>query len=210
MSKTITLSAVVSDSDLTFLNKNNYINRTLKALKYSASQFKTDKVQLITQSLPKSKQMCLYFYSRFILKEYYKYINTDFVLHIQHDGFIIHPELWEDEFLNYDNIGAISCCGTMGNGGFCIISRRMLEATAKSPFIDYYPEDVFRCIAHRTYFESQGLTYAPMEIAARFSQEEKTSYNPNCDYNNWQNTKSFGFHGSHHKSAISLLDNIKL
>lgn len=34
------------------------------------------------------------------------YIETDFVMLVHYDGFIVHPELWRDEFLDYDYIGA--------------------------------------------------------------------------------------------------------
>ena len=31
---------------------------------------------------------------------------TDFVLTIQHDGFILNPDAWRDDFFDYDYIGA--------------------------------------------------------------------------------------------------------
>ena len=34
------------------------------------------------------------------------HINTDFCLVVHADGFVIHPELWRDEFLDYDYIGS--------------------------------------------------------------------------------------------------------
>ena len=34
------------------------------------------------------------------------YIDSDFVLIIQDDGHIVNPHLWDNEFLNYDYIGA--------------------------------------------------------------------------------------------------------
>ena len=34
------------------------------------------------------------------------YIETDFALLIHPDGFVVHPEVWKDEWLQYDFIGA--------------------------------------------------------------------------------------------------------
>ena len=45
-------------------------------------------------------------YSRFVLKELGSYIRTDHVLLVQWDGFIINPQSWRPEFLEYDYIGA--------------------------------------------------------------------------------------------------------
>ena len=35
------------------------------------------------------------------------YIDTEFALVVQYDGYVINPGLWRDEFLNYDYIGAV-------------------------------------------------------------------------------------------------------
>ena len=32
------------------------------------------------------------------------YIETDFVLIVQYDGFVLHAQAWDDDFLNYDYI----------------------------------------------------------------------------------------------------------
>lgn len=41
-----------------------------------------------------------------MIKELNKYIETDYVLIVQYDGFILNPKAWMDEFLEYDYIGA--------------------------------------------------------------------------------------------------------
>src|ERR1700742_303923 len=43
-------------------------------------------------------------YSEFVLKDLAEYVNTEFVLIIQYDGFILNPAAWSDEFLAYDYI----------------------------------------------------------------------------------------------------------
>ncbi len=45
-------------------------------------------------------------YSRFVIWELDKFVDTPHVLIVQHDGFILNPRAWTDEFLNYDYIGA--------------------------------------------------------------------------------------------------------
>ncbi len=34
------------------------------------------------------------------------HIHTDFALIVHADGFVVHPEMWREEFLDYDYIGA--------------------------------------------------------------------------------------------------------
>lgn len=45
-------------------------------------------------------------YSNFVLSELDKYVQTQYVLLVQYDGFILNPEQWADDFLNYDYVGA--------------------------------------------------------------------------------------------------------
>ena len=85
-------------------------------------------------------------YSRFIIKELNSFIETEFCLVTQGDGFIINPQLWSEEFLNYDYIGApwrknshlVNSQGQtvdildlnknrVGNGGFSLRSKKLLE-----------------------------------------------------------------------------------
>ncbi len=41
-------------------------------------------------------------YSHFFVKEVNDHVDTDFVLVIQYDGFILNPQAWNDDFLKYD------------------------------------------------------------------------------------------------------------
>jgi len=45
-------------------------------------------------------------YSSFMIKRINSYVATPFALVIQYDGFILNPDAWRDEFLDYDYIGA--------------------------------------------------------------------------------------------------------
>ncbi len=45
-------------------------------------------------------------YSRFVMKELLPHVETEHVLLIQWDGYVVHPDAWSDDFLHYDYIGA--------------------------------------------------------------------------------------------------------
>ena len=143
-------------------------------------------------------------YSTFILKELYKYIDSEFALIVQHDGFILNPDAWDDEFLAYDYIGApwyTKETGelSVGNGGFSLRSRKLFEFTAKDDFISVdeadttrhaHNEDWIICKLRREYVESKGIRFAPVELAHRFSIESNAYYG-----REWKG--EFGFHGLH-------------
>ena len=71
-------------------------------------------------------------YSRFVIKDLLRDIATDFVQIIQWDGYVINGPAWTNEFLDYDYIGARwwfrKHDRNVGNGGFSLRSRRLLEA----------------------------------------------------------------------------------
>ena len=131
-------------------------------------------------------------YSKFVLQELHKYIHTDFVLIVQWDGWVINPSAWQDRFLEYDYIGAVWPWYPegirVGNGGFCVRSKKMLELTA-DPRFKYAAlnEDDLICHVNRDFLVSNGMKFAPEEIARYFSYERELS-----------NLETFGFHGEFH------------
>lgn len=146
-------------------------------------------------------------YNRFNMKILYEYIKTDFVLVVEYDGFILNPDAWEDEFLEYDYIGApwwYKDGHNVGNGGFSLRSKRLLEILYKDDFINQtFPDDRHICRTYRTYLESKGIKFAPEVLARKFSIEGELHYKEK-----WTNTgdvwtNQFGFHGLH-KTNISL------
>jgi hypothetical protein len=145
-------------------------------------------------------------YSKFIISELVNYIDTPYVLVVQYDGFILNPEQWTDEFLNYDYIGAPwhvadwsirdfdfpkDSLGKkiVGNGGFSLRSKKFLEISARlfneGKIPKPHPEDVAVCVWYREHFEKEGIKFAPVELAERFSVEGEDSVYKN----------QFGFHG---------------
>jgi hypothetical protein len=130
-------------------------------------------------------------YSRFIFKELVKYVETQFVLIIQWDGYIINPELWTNEFLNYDYIGAPWWHNkkNVGNGGFSLRSYKLLKCLQDESLKETHPEDDMICRDYRSKLEYRyGIKFAPEEVAKKFSFE------PNPKYPKFKND-TFGFHG---------------
>jgi hypothetical protein len=125
-------------------------------------------------------------YSYFCLKNLWAFIETDFVLIVQYDGMAVKREFWTDEFLNYDYIGApwpqsfdwISPHELVGNGGFSLRSRKLLDALRDPDVIiargnmRTENEDAVICqSSHQLLTGKYGITYAPLSVAEQFSQE---------------------------------------
>jgi hypothetical protein len=136
-------------------------------------------------------------YSNFCMKILNRYINTDFCMIMQDDGFIINPNLWDDQFLTYDYIGAPWPIGLgtttaetqVGNGGFSIRSKRFLEFSS-SLFPTMQNEDKYILDTNRRALNSANLKIAPVELAKKFSVEisiDNKHVLKNC----------FGFHAKH-------------
>src|SRR5690349_6482270 len=76
-------------------------------------------------------------YNRFVVTELHNHFNTEHCLLIQWDGYVINPEAWSDEFLQYDYIGAPWDTNIVGNGGFSLRSKRFCELTATIKALTY-------------------------------------------------------------------------
>ena len=160
-----------------------------KCLFFTNSDIQIDGVETIIINIVNSVDD----YSKFIIKELYKYIETDFVLIIQWDGYVLNGRLFPLELYEYDYCGAlwIERDGlNNGNGGFSWRSKKLLEAVAKDENIEILtPEDVSICRIYRRYLEGQyGLRWAHDWTAEQFSFELREPKN-----------NTFGFHSFHHK-----------
>lgn len=128
-------------------------------------------------------------YSRFMVHDLHRHIATSHVLCVQWDGYVLDPARWEPAFLEYDYIGALwphfGDAMRVGNGGFSLRSRRLLEACATLD-IGNEAEDVAICRTHRPALEQRfGLRFAPEDVARHFAFERAA---PQGD--------EFGFHGA--------------
>src|SRR5258708_19255912 len=69
-------------------------------------------------------------YSEFVLKKLVDHIDTEHVLLIQWDGYVVNPDAWLEPFLACDYIGAKwswhDAAERVGNGGFSLRSRKLL------------------------------------------------------------------------------------
>jgi ADP-heptose:LPS heptosyltransferase len=136
-------------------------------------------------------------YSRFMLKELWKHITTDFILTVQHDGYTLNGELFDERLYEYDFAGALWLQNVWvvenhmnGNGGYSWRSKKLLDAVGKDENIKLsHPEDAHLCRTYRTYLEeTYGLKWATDEICDGFSYELREP-----------NKQSMGFHGNFHQ-----------
>lgn len=149
-------------------------------------------------------------WNRFVIKELYKFIQTQYYLFVDIDGFVINSNLWDDQFLDYDYVGApwfdsignphinycidegIPCENNVGNGGFTLRSKKFLEVVKDLPYDEDPPkscpnEDAYLCLKNFQKLRSLNITFAPFELAKKFSVERFSFPNIN---------ESFGFHGN--------------
>lgn len=132
-------------------------------------------------------------YSLFCIKELHKYFDTDYVLLVQNDGWVICGDSWEDEFYNYDFIGApwlYQDGRNVGNGGVSLRSKRLQNILGTDDFIKVSdPEDEIIGRLYRRYLEEKyDIKFPSEELADKFGFELRT---PIC--------KTFSFHQFFHQ-----------
>jgi hypothetical protein len=188
-------------------------SRTYASLRRSARLMRFGRVLLLSVVKPADLDDCtcdwaavprmsLKGYNQFCLADLHRFIETSHCLAVQSDSRIVNPSAWDDRWLTYDYIGAPwppGHTGTpyrVGNSGFCLRSRRLLEATATLPnetmvwrgqVKPTVRDDVITCVNFRTALEARGLAFAPVEEAARFAFENPTPEAPALD-------RQFGVH----------------
>ena len=197
------------------------IDNHIKALQYSSRGIQYGKTIFISdieireegiQWIPFTK-MNYGDWNVFVLNRLHAFINTEFVLLIQSDGFVINPDKWDKNFLNYDYIGApwphqhdnINVVGDVrvGNGGFSLRSKKFLESASKinSPDrhreLEKWNEDWYYCVQKRKLFEDSGMKFAPLDTAKYFAHELP------CE--EIEGIIPFGFHGRHLSKYTDLI-----
>jgi hypothetical protein len=172
-----------------------------------------------------SKLESLIEYNKYVLYKLHHHVKTEHCLLIQADGYVINGSLWSDEFCEYDYIGApwpiekeryVDPFGKhqrVGNGGFSLRSRKLLEVplTVEVPWNvnegsfykhfnqNSYSEDGNICVHNRHIFQEKGCRFAPLEIAIKFSRELNL---PDAQFG-----QTLGFH--RYKTRKSFLRKIK-
>jgi hypothetical protein len=145
-------------------------------------------------------------YNKFVLENLVNYFDTDFVLTIQDDGFIINQNKWDCKFLSFDYIGApwpISWPGcdinNVGNGGFSLRSKKFTQYTRDlCEFIPGNGEDELACRKYFHVMKAWGINFADEKTASEFSVEHVINV-PSIEgtsqvANNIDTLNSFGFH----------------
>ena len=179
------------------------VTETLKAMEYSMRGVEFGDAVIITHKrprhLPEGIRFAyideLYDIDRFNYETVYNmgdYINTDFALLVHYDGFVVNPDMWRDEFLDYDYIGSpwplppeddpvkyrdpdgkiIRVGNSVG-----IRSKKLLDLPGQlglpwQSFYGWYNEDGFLCCHHHKELEAAGCKYAPIEVARYFGREQ--------------------------------------
>ncbi|MBR1643265.1 MAG: hypothetical protein IJ683_13160 [Butyrivibrio sp.] len=177
------------------------VYETVQAMKYSMRDIDFGDAVLVTDKkpwyLPKgirySHTSKLDSIDKFNYKMVYElkdHIRTDFCLVVHADGFVIHPEKWRDEFLEYDYIGSPwplpknDYAYRDSKGQICRVgnsvslrSKRLLEYPAahdlkwEKVFDGFYNEDIFLCCYHKNAMEAEGMRWAEFDTALQFGRE---------------------------------------
>ena len=198
------------------------IDHTQDSLKISSYEIEFGAIKLLCSERPKIHFPEIQYieipkiekiddYSKIMINDLWKYFDTSHCLIVQSDSFVVNPNEWTDEFLNYDYIGAPWTKkikpkedleidlkkNRVGNGGFSLRSNKLAKLTKE---IDYFnlnfpssTEDILIC--HYLYDDliKKDIKFAPIEIASKFSLEHPET---NKEFGN-NNENVFGFHGKH-------------
>lgn len=147
-------------------------------------------------------------YSAFMLQDSWKFIPTDYVQIVQHDGWILNPDAWEADWPRYDYIGPLFIGekpvnnNSVGSGGFSFRSTRLMKFVSDhiGPFVPgwgwhaYIHEDGVITKGMKPMIAQAGFAFAPPDRAARYAYGGNLAHF--CP-------KPFGFHGFY---ALRKLD----
>ncbi len=128
-------------------------------------------------------------YSRFVLKDLLPFVHTGHVLLAQWDGYVVNPDAWDAAFLECDYLGAKWFWHgdgmRVGNGGFSLRSRRLLQALQDPRIALVEAEDTTIGRTFRPLLEREhAIRFGSESLADRFSFEAAYPIG-----------KPFGFHG---------------
>ena len=173
---------------------------SIKALEYSCKGIEFGDVKFISdvkpdnlpsyikhEECPKMSNIDEWNYAT--IYELPKHIDTEFMILIHDDGFIVNPSSWREEFLEYDYIGApwplpkddFSFRDIEGNlirvgNSVSLRSKKLLDLPVEldlewKSFHGYYNEDGFICVNYRHKYLEHGLKFANIDVAKYFSHE---------------------------------------
>lgn len=191
------------------------IEETIKALLYSSKEITFGKVKLLSDIKPKDLPNKIIFeetekssnideWNYNIIYNLPKHIDTEYIILIHDNGFIVNPSSWKKEFLDYDYIGApwplpkdnFSYRDVYGNlirvgNSVSLRSKKLLDVANKlnlewKDFHGYTNEDGFICVNYRHKYIEEGCKFAELDIAKYFSHEHHLM--------EFENIEPFAFH----------------
>lgn len=177
------------------------VEAAVKAIEYSLRGLRFEKAVLFSHYDPRPESAAYDFvkiepfnsvddWGKFVVFELHKYVSTGHIMLIHADGFVVNPESWDDGFLEYDYIGApwpipkdtFSYRDSSGDlirvgNSVSLRSRKLLKMPSALNLEwncdhGFFHEDGFLCVQHRHTLQSQGIKYAPLAAACRFSHEK--------------------------------------
>lgn len=168
----------------------------INALEKSQKGIKWGAIKLITEIQCNTIDQ----WNRAIVFDLRHFVDTEFCMLVHPDGFVVHPESWKEEFLNYDYIGAPWPLPTdpfsyrtpdgeivrVGNS-VSIRSKALLELpyqmeVAWRSYFGNTHEDGFLTCHNRRIFQHMGARYAPIEVAKYFSRELDIPENEDVEF----------------------------
>lgn len=157
-----------------------------RALEYSQKGIKWGDVKMVT---PKPEILSIDDWNKAIIYDLRNHVDTDYCMLIHPDGFVVHPESWRPEFLDYDFIGSPWPLPTdnysyrtpdgeivrVGNS-VSIRSRKILHLPyelefAWRPYFGNTHEDGFLTCHNRRLLQHFGCRFADIEVARYFGRE---------------------------------------
>lgn len=173
---------------------------TMRALEASAAQVDFAQILLLTDAavcpvhpairvVPIAPLRSSAAYSNFLLTRLVDHVDTSHCMIAQWDGHLLDARRWDPAFLNYDYIGAswpqFDDGHDVGNGGFSLRSRRLMDLCRAPQFVPVHPEDVAIARTNRLWLDAQGIRFAPRDLADAFAAERAGEL-----------ATSFGYHGA--------------
>lgn len=139
-------------------------------------------------------------YSIFMLTKVHEYIDTEHVLIVQRDGWILNPQSFKQEWLELDYIAPLFVqYDFVGSGGFSLRTKKLMQNVAENTgqwdgtqksadaiqgTLGYYEDGVI-CLSGKY----STFKFATKEQAAEFSQGGNRNHE-------FYREKPFGFHGT--------------
>lgn len=187
------------------MGSEKYKNQQQKALDYSSQDIKFGAVKNIIVDTHDIDA-----WNKAVVFDLGDHIDTEYALFIHPDGFVVNPDVWDNNWLNYDFIGAPfplpkdnfsyrdknGKIQRVGNS-VSLRSKKLLDLPKKigmewKAFNGFTNEDGYICVNMRHVFEENGCKFAPFEEALKFSREVSLPEN--------KDLKTFCFHKNEGKN----------